>query len=148
MCMSTVAFASTYDKKREEFIGIGYKNLSKFEVCTKESKYEKLLPHKKTWKQASLTKGGSRNRDLTLMVHAVSNGQVRAYAPGFHIWTCEKDAVDYSGSDSSKVIVKVEFKDVIAFGTNEVYGAGMTYDKRPCIIARWMRLVEVIRNGV
>jgi hypothetical protein len=123
MCMQTTQFALTWDKGCRDYVGYGYKNL----------KDERVTQYKRKWVEA---KGGWGDNTSTLKKCQIPSDDGMNYHPGFHIFLKEEDAKNYT-RQSERKIIKVKFRGVLAFGTNET---GPKYG--PCVIATHMKFVE------
>lgn len=138
MCLKSTkdGFALEYDSNVKDFVGYGYKILE-------EVVYNKY----KRWKEAKGNKFDENLYALKAEVNTSDNKSV--YYPGFHIFINKEDARNYRHAEYGSKVVKVKYRGVVAFGTNEVdfinkniYG-NKTYG--PCVIARYMKLVEVLK---
>jgi hypothetical protein len=137
MCLSTIDFALSYDEKLKDFIGYGYKCLSIYE-------YNKFSQNK-NWRTAEGSKVTySSNAKSVLSTRTIYSNDNNKYHPGFHIFTKLEDAQNYSRYKSIRKIVKVKYRGVLAFGTNELYGNGLedTLPTGPCVIAKYIKFVE------
>lgn len=150
MCLKTLNLALKYNSKTKEYTGFGYKVLSSF-VFNSSGKLDettdkcKRKKWSKKWKRAVgwyYTKSLQENEE-----YANKKGKGikdKQYYPGFHIFLTPEDAKSYNPTG---VVVKVEYKNVLAFGTND---AGFQNGKRvsgPCVVAEYMRIVEVVTPG-
>lgn len=151
MCLTDAHFTTSYDCESKSFIGVGYKILdpdtfmkrkSKQPINTdlSFSKYFNLeFKDNPTWKKAAfsfVTNGTPKPSNLESTVYGDS------YPPGFHIFLNMQDAERYD----SGVLVEVQYKDVLCFGTQNTGGifTKKTYDA-PCIIARQMKLIRPLK---
>lgn len=132
MCMNLIHFSFEKDKD----YGIGYKSYLREKhgkmriIGAIKSVYfdNNPIPRKK-WHKSS--------------TGDISTNSLNRYTAGFHIFLSQSDAYDYADSDDDdkyeNVIVRVRFRGVVAFGTNDTnVGDG------PCVIAREMYLDEVV----
>lgn len=129
MCMNSVKFALEYDKNARDYVGYGYKRLEDYEY----KKYKKWCVADGDW--------GDVRKDKTINLRNTKvNGNTKklSYIPGFHIFLNKEDADAYSEYGNT---IKVKFRGVLAFGTNET-----RFGSRDCVIATHMKLVEVC-NG-
>jgi hypothetical protein len=128
MCLKSVDVALEWDARDKDYVGYGYKNISKYEFTAAPFHIE-LRPSSKRWKKAT-----GKNRG---MFDTIKSSGKKRYVPGFHIFLNLEDAKNYSGS----LLVKVKYKGILAFGknTNSVSSAG-----KPCVIAKDMKIVEII----
>lgn len=131
MCLNKVSLNLKYDKKRKEFIGIGYKS-----ICD-EDRYST------NWMTAKGVRSYSQNKntrkDFSLIEYADDGTE---YFPGFHIFLDIKNAISYY-TDSS--IYLVEYKNVVSYGLNETGNNNFG----SCVIATQMRLkkkVGIVNN--
>ena len=77
----------------------------------------------------------------------------KEYHPGFHIFISKSDAENYHSLTKNKVIVKVEYKNIIAFGKQRLFKGPFKIDEQgnvvrsygECVIAEYMRLIEVVK---
>lgn len=143
MCMSSIKFMLNLRPNDDgDFVGVGFKSLPSNFILDKTGRinYAKKNMKKrqwsKNWKDAFSHSGPTT-------IKASRGGW---YQRGFHIFLNMEDARKY---ESSGVLVRVEFKNVLAFGNNPVrsyqfwpfsYSVN-TYG--PCIISQYMRIVEV-----
>ncbi len=121
MCLSTTDFSLEWDNGGHAFVGYGYKRVK-----------ERDLIKYKTWQEAKcdkFTESPSKN-------YTTKSNDGKSYIPGFHIFLSRSAARSYT---SNAKLVKVKFKEVLGFGTNM---AGSS--NRPCIIARYMKIVEIL----
>jgi len=120
--MNTVKFALE-ENANGEMVGVGYKLMYTYEVKVN-----------KRWKKARHINGD--------IYKTIGYGK-RKYPFGFHIFLNQKDAENYTAKNPGKALYKVEFKNVVAFGTNYTNLNGKS---GPCIIARDMRYMEIIQE--
>ncbi len=140
MCMNSTTFTTKWCPKEKAWVGIGYKA---YDDCVDKSgrvRWERLNNVKpKVWMTAHGNFGskavkGSLKADNTVDCYEYMNGYPRA----FHIWLKEKDAQDYR-SNINGIVVKVLYKNVLAFGTNYCSGGS-----RDCLISQDMKILEVL----
>ena len=127
MCLQNVSLSLT-EKRNGEFIGLGYKLMIPSEI-----------PKMKVWHQATHKYGKSWNNKL------IQANDSELYRVGFHIFTKESDARNYTNYKRGSNLYRVEFKNITAFGTNEVYGLGSGYFGS-CVIAQKIRYVEILEE--
>ena len=120
MCLSTVNFSLTWDKRNKFYLGYGYKS-----VC------QATLNKLRTWQEATGWHTDCLNKAQTQSEDRVD------YIPGFHIFLNEPDARKYW---SGGIIIRVKFREVLSFGTNET----LCTEYGPCVIARYMKLDKII----
>ncbi len=137
MCMSKTDFGLRWDEKEKEFVGYGYKNLYKRDILNRGKIKDS------SWKEASFN---SYCGPQTIDRLATSYDSKR-YAPGFHIFLNENHARGYRSKSRNIVIVKVMFKGVVAFGTNDTQSVDYKSSiKGPCVISRYMKIVSVVKS--
>jgi hypothetical protein len=126
MCLKTVDFALQYDRRNKFYYGIGYKKVD-----------DKIAKDLRNWKEAT----GWETHSLHLAKECSGDG--KEYRPGFHIFLDEQSARDYQSRSS--VIIRVKFREVLAYGTNETnYDENLRWNSAPCVIARYMKLDEIL----
>lgn len=126
MCLSTVDFNLSLTKGG--LVGIGYKILS--------DDYEYKL---NKWMRA-------RHRNYTKKYLEIDSCDDKKYTVGFHIFLNIEDAIDYRKmlpTFNFNTLVRVEFKVVTGFGTNET---GASARQAKCVIAQQMRVVEILKE--
>jgi hypothetical protein len=134
MCLSVLR--ETYEKPLME-TRIGYKSyyLNSGSLLPYSSQYgynSGYLPTGKWLRSGS--KGKQESTD--------SN---KKYEPGFHIWDKLKSAAGYASS--SRMLFKVEYREVVASGLNSTNVDGV-FSGRKCLIARQMKIVAMVdKNG-
>ena len=121
MCLKTCSLSLEYDNKAHMYVGYGYKAIWNAKLDKK-------------WKEAN---GNEKSLNLS---HENANDHT-TYIPGFHIFLCEEDARNYSAHYNSGDIVKVKFREVLAFGTNS---SGVDY--KNCVVTRYMKVVEILER--
>lgn len=130
MCLRTVSLNLKFRKGANAYIGQGYKHI----LVSDLEKFGKIG----VWKRATGDydyKRKSLGSSLVSSSYYYGNGE--KYHPGFHIFTKQKDAEVYSSSN--KNIYLVEFKNVVAFGTNSVGSLSKAGD---CVVAEYMKIVR------
>jgi hypothetical protein len=134
MCMNKVDFSLVYNAKSNSYIGVGYKKIHK----------EKAKKYGKTWHRATGSIVDNADLDYKFLRTSVSRPTPgSSYHNGFHIFLNKVDAESYSRNLTDLIVVKVEYKNVLGFGTNK------TADRSgPCVIAEYMRVVEVDNKPV
>ena len=150
MCMSTVSFATTY--RNGEYVGVGYKVIENYDLDDSPIKNDKIQwkvireHYHKDWSNV-WTKA---NTPAKLRIHSDEDStnkikgaygeyfEKKDYPRGFHIFLTQEDAQAY---DTDGTVVKVEFKEILAFGNNL---AG--HYNRPCVITNWMRIVGICKK--
>ena len=65
----------------------------------------------------------------------------KKYWPGFHIFLKKSDAEKYF---TMGVVVRVLYAEVTDFGTNETTGSNKLPRQGNCVIARYMKFVEIV----
>jgi hypothetical protein len=133
MCLHETQLVLTWDKNAKAYVGEGYKNLPK-EKVGRLGRWQEAIGN---------SSGYGKPEELRSRFQTTDTSKV--YHPGFHIFLNEQDAREYKYGKLSNEIVKVKFKVVLAFGTNEVNyksGVGMAYG--PCVIAQYMKPVEIL----
>jgi len=115
-----------------------------YEPWTEEKKigYKLFVPNKDGTKFSGLFYNVSKKYELNEIYidekdHFIYS-DTRSYKTGFHIFKTEQDARSYGGI-SGKVLVKVEYSNVVAEG----YQNGW-YGKCHCVVAKQMKLVEIV----
>ena len=151
MRLTKTLFTTNYNRESKSFIGVGYKMLDPLGLMksqklqpksdtAEQCKYFNLeFKDNPTWKKAAfsfVTNGTPKPSNLESTVNGDS------YPPGFHIFLNMQDAERYD----SGVLVEVQYKDVLCFGTQNTGGifTKKTYDA-PCIIARQMKLIRPLK---
>ncbi len=134
MCLHSISLNLSWHSGLRAYVGTGYKKI----LTSNLSKYNRIG----RWTKASGDFGDPKSKLHKQFERADNNGY---YHPGFHIWQNEIDANNYiyfNGGD----IYEVLYKNVIAFGTNEVkyQETGYKLDYGPCIIAEYMKLVKKV----
>lgn len=149
MCLYSIEL-NLQRRRNGEFVGIGYKILPRKIFITGASGDIAIFNSKGQLTKAAEKEGWSRKwmkaigRNRQGLQHEDAsaylscNGQPRDYSPGFHIFLTKEAAKNYANCG---VIVKVEYKNVIAFGTNE---AIIGNSSAPCVVAEYMRVVEIL----
>lgn len=128
MCLSTVDFA--LDKNG---IGEGYKVLpiAYFDSLLRLKPVAKNNGWSKTWQKAKA-------------IGFIKTNQYEEYYPGFHIFTKLEDALNYNLLQQYYVLVKVNYRNVTAFGQNSTANNN---GRGPCVIAEEMKIKEVLGNA-
>jgi len=127
MCMSSVQL--TMKKTKDgSFYGVGYK---------------KILTDTNGRLLASMR---GTKLQINKWVQDKNKEYISSYAPGFHLFLNEKDAIDYNSSDYN--IYEVHFKDIVAVGTQKAYPinnvCGAKSTDRICVIARKVKVIKKI----
>lgn len=124
MCLANVDFAMKFWKEENCYFGTGYKI------------FEGTVPPLNEWLEADGCYYSFRDENH-LKNHGLYKGygehDAQLYPLGFHIFLKPEHAKNYSYG--SREVYKVDFTDVLAFGTNKTYG-NQQYEK--CVIAKWM----------
>lgn len=132
MCLRTCGLSLTYDSKTKDFVGVGYKIVSDHVV-------ERMG---KRWHAAKFNMEIGSGVTPTARIRS-ERGPVN-YPPGFHIFLDKRAAQGYSTYHDRKKIVKVLFRDVVAFGTNKIKVSYNSRLSQPCVVARYMKIDEVL----
>jgi hypothetical protein len=136
-------------QRNGQFVGTGYKilptksyaNHTDLVQVFNDKKQLTKAAERKGWSRKWMQAKGWQGKGLQHENAAAdfrSNNQDIHYSPGFHIFLTKEAAQNYTHRG---VIVKVEFKNVIAFGTNETNVNGAS---APCVVAEYMRVVEIL----
>jgi hypothetical protein len=140
MCMSTVKFATK--EVNGEYVGEGYKV---FDEKIKSPWFP--TPNYKLDKWYKADVGGG----LLYHKHSDRYGDIN-YPRGYHIFLNLEDAINYRSTCFGPVY-KVQYKEILAFGQNEVEynpyykDAYCGWKQGDCIISLYMKLVEEIKIG-
>lgn len=146
MCMSSVLFTTNLKPNKDgDWVGVGYKSIPATAILDKNGRvnFSKQKMRHKNWstKWANAFETHSIYSSTKFDYRAIKSSKGTQYPRAFHIFTKLEDAKTY-GSGYDSVIVKVEYKNVLAAGRNStsyVSGTG------PCVIAQYMRIVEVVK---
>lgn len=141
MCLYSLDIAVHYDTDEKAFVGTGYKILHKNKVKEYGDKWIKCTgdKHDNKFNPDSLTR---------------SNTGVN-YFPGFHMFTCINDTINYQWKQSIHIqlrynskpsyqqvddrLVEVKYKEILAYGTDYTKNGN-----KPCVVARYMKVVRVV----
>jgi hypothetical protein len=131
MCLTSSKFELEYDSKIDDFVGYGYKVVS-------HRVYNKLA--RKRWVEAKAQAiGGSVNEIKTRRIATRRNKKVY-YTPGFHIFIKRDDAHNYYYSFRDNILIKVAYRGVLAFGSNDTHDKFGNKRQGMCVITRYMKL--------
>ncbi len=142
MCMSSVFFTTGLKPNVDgDWVGVGYKSIPEVYILDKTGRvnFSKAKMKLKNWSTKWANAFKNHNKYSNLSIKS-SNGIF--YPKAFHIFTKLEDARKY-GEGVNNIVVRVEYKNVLAAGRNST-----SYSQRtsgPCVIAQYMRIVEVIK---
>jgi len=134
MCLNKTTFALKYNKRRKEYIGVGYKVFEKGELAN----YNRIGQ----WSSATgYFSQVDDSKTLTRLIiddnyHSDKTSAERLYHPGFHIFLNAEDAKKYNKYGT---VYKVEYTGVVAFGTNLTNYS----DSGDCVIALRMKILPL-----
>jgi hypothetical protein len=144
MCMTTTTFLTKWYPKEKAWVGIGYKAYDDILDSLKRPNWSKhskgLKPN--VWITADGSWGCSglsieKNNSVESLDYIAHS----RYPRGFHIWLDYNHALKYSNGVNT-VIVKVLYKNILAFGQNSINWDSMG----PCIITKNMKILEVVKK--
>lgn len=146
MCLTTADLAISYSKEEKAFVGIGYKKMVLRDINGRIN--WSIIGGKNKWLEAEGQNPVFEHKRYVdkYAVEVVLSSKSRNgfYYPGFHIFLEKNDAKRYLNSKDFSV-VKVMYKNIVAFGENFV-----TYDDTgskilgKCVVAEYMKYLEVI----
>jgi hypothetical protein len=126
VCLTRVDFAVN-----AAGVGCGYKAIAKDNIVYDKGGSWRLSSFNKCWSKRWRKSGRYSNLEPN-------------YILGFHIFLNKNDASRYGAryyGPGLYSVVKVEYKDVLAFG----YNTTRKYRNGKCVIADRMRIVEIIK---
>lgn len=149
MCLTTADLAISYSLKEKAFVGIGYKKV--FMTDSSGRINWSMVGGKNKWLEAKGHNPLFNNEQFvdkcTTETVLSSKSRNSYYYPGFHIFLDEKDARQYLHGTNTPSVVKVMYKNIVAFGENFVtYKNSLTGGKilGKCVVAEYMKYLEVI----
>lgn len=142
VCLSICDLALTYSKKDRCFIGTGYKAVDFSFIKTARN-----------WIRCT----GNRYSGKFISGSSIMADNYKSYYPGFHIFLDLKSAVNYHNLSNLKYhstytkgynqdrIIKVEYKNVIAYGKNHTNsGENRRRESGPCVVSEYIRYLETV----
>lgn len=147
MCMSSVLFTTGLAPNSDgDWVGVGYKAIPNTFILDKSGRvnFSNGRMRRKNWsaRWANAFKNHNKFSNLAVDYTTIKSGNGIHYPRAFHIFTKLEDARRY-GESTKDIIVKVEYKNVLAAGRNNTsWSAGTS---GPCVIAQYMRIVEVVK---
>lgn len=152
MCLHELMLTTTYTKG--EYIGTGYKVMGPLKG---DGSLDLQAARSQGWsRQWRRAKGGWHDTSRESLGNYIEYADRLhgdkldrecmadecAYPAGYHIFLKKEDAIAYGKEIDDKFrnlkLVKVEFKNILAFGTNETRRTELGL----CVIAEFMRIVE------
>lgn len=152
MCLSSLNFSTKYNNKSHSYTAFGFKSIRESDVLVNG----KIKASLKKWQRAEFNQSFNKiTPSRTVFIE--NDGDLasldKTYHPGFHIFISKSDAENYHSLTKNKIIVRVEYKNIIAFGKQRLFKRPFKVDAQgnlirsygECVVAEYMRIIEVVK---